>query len=111
MTPDTALSVQLDAICGRNQYTQHPGPVIDELRAAAGDRPDVLLEAVGTWAGYFDTPETHVLSAAIIEAFPACEPWVQVGRRRHGTRHSTTRVLSPSWPTVRVGSAVTPQAG
>lgn len=90
MTPDVALSVQLDAICSRNQYTHDPGPVIAELRAAAVDRDDVLAESVGTWAGYFDNPETHVLCVALLEAFPDAVAWVEVGRRRRGMVHGTT---------------------
>lgn len=87
--PDVALSVQLDATCGRGQYTRDPAPVVAELRAAAGDRVDILHETVGTWVGYFDSPETHTLCAALLDAFPDAEPWVEVGRRRRGHMHGT----------------------
>lgn len=40
------LEVQLDlllsAICGRNQYTRDPEPVLAELTAAAGDLSGLL---------------------------------------------------------------------
>lgn len=88
--PDVDLSVQLDAICARGQYTRAPVPVIAELRTAAADRLDILHESVGCWVGYFESPETHTLCAALLEAFPDAAPWVEVGRRRRGHVHGTT---------------------
>lgn len=90
MHPDVRLSVLLDAICGRNEWTKDPGPVVDELRAAADDRVDVLHESVGTWVGYFDSEHTHTLCVGLLEAFPEAVPFVEVGRRRRGRLHSTT---------------------
>lgn len=89
LDPDVELSVHLDAICARGQYTHDPAPVIVELRLVAGERLDILHETVGKWAGYFDSRETHTLCSALLEAFPESEPWVQVGRRRRGHVHST----------------------
>ena len=80
----------LDAICARNQYTTEPGRVIAELRGVAGGRTGILYESVGTWVGYFDSPETHTLCAAILEAFPDAEAWVGLGRSRRGRVHGTT---------------------
>lgn len=89
MHPDVALSVLLDAICTRNQYTSDPARVIVELRAAAGDRVDVLTESVGTWVGYFEDEHTRVLCAGLRE-LPGLEPWIALGKhRRHTLGHST----------------------
>lgn len=96
MHPDVTLSVELDAICGRNRYTKDPGPVLDELRAAAGDRVDVLTESVGTWVGYFEDEHTRALCVALRE-LPGLEPWIALGKhRRHTLGHSTPVVLNHS---------------
>jgi hypothetical protein len=78
------LDVILSAICTRNQYTQDPAPVIEELLAAAGDRRDILSRVVGRIAGFYDGPYTRVLCAALREAFPESAPWVELGRKRAG---------------------------
>lgn len=36
LEPEVKVDVLLSAMCGRNQYTRDPAPVIDELIAAAG---------------------------------------------------------------------------
>ncbi len=82
LTPDVMLTVTLDAICSRNRYTRDPGPVIDELRAAAGVRHDLLVEAVGTWVGYFEDDYTRTLCAAIRDGIPGLEPWLALGAHR-----------------------------
>ncbi|WP_449408808.1 hypothetical protein [Microbacterium maritypicum] len=61
LAPDVILTVTLDAICSRNRYTRDPGPVIAELIATAGDRTDLLAEAVGTWVGFFEDDYTLTL--------------------------------------------------
>jgi len=89
LAPDVMLTVTLDAICSRNRYSRDPTPVIEELIAAAGDRRDLLVEAVGTWVGYFEDDYTRVLCAALRE-LPGLEPWLALGTHRrslpdHGT--------------------------
>ncbi|QXE28962.1 MULTISPECIES: hypothetical protein [Microbacterium] len=81
LSPTVELSIALDAICSRNRYTTDPAPVIAELRAAAGDRDDVLAEAVGTWVGYFEDEHTAVLCAAL-RTLPGLEPWIALGQHR-----------------------------
>lgn len=90
LDPDTLLGVTLSAICSRNRYTHDPGPVLDELRAAAGDRNDILAEGAGRWSGFYDSEHTHTLAAALLE-IPGATEWVQLGRERraagtHGTQ-------------------------
>lgn len=101
LSRDTLLSVHLDAICSRNRYTQDPGPVIDELRATAGRRTDLLAEAVGTWVGYFEDDYTRTLCAALRE-LPDLEPWIALGaHRRDMPDHSTPGATSSAptaWP-------------
>jgi hypothetical protein len=88
LEPDTRLDVKLSAICARNQYTRDPAPVIAELTAAARGRDDILAQAVGIWAGYFDSAETHALASAL-RGIPGAERWVTEGRRRRGIpRHA-----------------------
>jgi hypothetical protein len=93
LEPDTRLDVELSAICARNQYTRDPAPVIAELTAAARGCDDILAQTAGIWAGYFDSPETHPLAAALRE-IPGAEPWATEGRRRRG-------ILSHGAPTPR----------
>lgn len=80
----TLLSIELDSICSRNRYTTDPAPVIAELRAAAGNRADVLAQAAGLFAGYFDDEYTHTLCAALAAEIDGIRPWVQVGQERRG---------------------------
>jgi hypothetical protein len=80
---DTMLDVTLSAICARNQYTRDPAPVIAELIAAADGRDDVLAQAAGIWAGYFDAAETSTLATAL-RMLPGTATWVAEGRRRRG---------------------------
>lgn len=87
--PDVALSVHLDAICGRNQYTNDPAPVIGEIHAAAGHRTALRDEAVGTWVGYFREQHTEQLCVALLSAFPGSLAHVAVGTARRGIAHST----------------------
>ncbi len=83
LSPTVKLSVTLDAICSRNRYTRDPEPVLAELRATAGERTDVLAEAVGTWVGYFEDGDTIILCTAL-RAFRDLEPWIALGRFRRG---------------------------
>lgn len=96
LSPDTRLSVLLDAICSRNRYTQDPAPVVTELLATAGDRHDILTESVGTWVGYFEDDDTRTLCVALRE-LPDLEPWIAVGRERFAAPHHKT----PGFPSAR----------
>lgn len=93
LSPTVKLSVTLDAICSRNRFTADPGPVLDELRATAGDRVDLLAEAVGGWVGYFEDEYTATLCTAL-RTLPDLEPWIEVGRfRRNLPAHGTPEIL------------------
>lgn len=81
LSPERLLTVHLDAICSRNRYTTDPAPVIAELYERAGDRTDILTEAVGTWVGYFEDDYTRPLCTAL-RAFPDLEPWIELGQHR-----------------------------
>lgn len=90
MDSDTALSIRLGAIMGRDRYTRDPGPIIEELRTAAGVRVDILNREVGSWVGYYDHPATKPLVVALLAAFPGALPWLRAGQQRraagaHGT--------------------------
>lgn len=89
LSPATKLSIALDAICSRNRYTTDPAPVLDELRATAGDRTDVLAEAVGTWVGYFESEYTATLCAAL-RTLPDLEPWIALGQHRRSLPDPST---------------------
>ena len=86
------LSIALDAICSRNRYTTDPGSVIAELRATAGDRDDVLAEAVGTWVGYFEDEYVAVLCAAL-RTLPGLEPWIALGQHRRSLPNPSTPAI------------------
>lgn len=95
LSPDTALSVHLDAICSRNRYTTDPAHVIAELIETAGDRRDLLAEAVGTWVGYFEDDYIRTLCTALRE-LPDLEPWIALGKHRRAMPdHRTPTVLAP----------------
>lgn len=83
LTPDVHLAVRLSAICSRNMYTSDPGPVLEELRAVAGGRDDILAAECGRWAGFYDDEYTHVLCAALLE-IPGADEHVAEGQRRRG---------------------------
>lgn len=93
LDPDTKLSVLIDAICSRNRYTTNPAPVIAELLEVAGDRRDILAEAVGTWVGYFDDDYIRILTTALRE-LPGLEPWIALGEYRRAQRPHSTPPLS-----------------
>jgi hypothetical protein len=89
LSPDTMLSITLDAICSRNRYTKDPAPVIAELYATAGDRLDILTESVGIWVGFFEDDYLRTLCTALRE-LPGLEPWITEGARRRSQKdHST----------------------
>lgn len=102
LSPERLLSVHLDAICSRNRYTTDPAPVIAELYATAGDRLDILAEAVGTWVGYFEDDYIRTLCAALRE-LPDLEPWIRVGQERRSIPdHRTPPALEGGrWPQER----------
>ncbi len=81
LSPEALLTVHLDAICSRHRYTKDPAPVVAELIATAGDRTDLLTEAVGTWVGYFEDDYIRVLCTALRE-LPDLEPWIALGKHR-----------------------------
>ncbi len=80
LSPDVALDIELSATCSRNRYTHDPGPVITELRSIAGRRTDILARVAGSFAGYYDSPDTHVLCAALVAEIDGAEGWVPHGR-------------------------------
>lgn len=96
LSPTVKLSIALDAIYSRNRYTRDPAPVLAELRSIAGDRSEVLAEAVGAWVGYFEDRDTAVLCAAL-RTLPDLEPWLALGAfRRRQPAHSTPVVKGHS---------------
>lgn len=92
LSPDAALGVRLGAICSRNRYTTDPGPVVDELREAAGSRTDILAAEVGSWIGFYDSEVTHMLAEGLRAGFADLDlqPGIDLGRKRRDTPwHST----------------------
>lgn len=81
LSPETLLSITLGSICSRNRYTTDPAPVIAELLATAGERMDILQEAVGSWVGFYEDSYTAVLAGALRE-LPGLEPWIAEGAYR-----------------------------
>lgn len=69
LKPDVALGIALSAIMCRDKFTQDPGPVIDELRAEAGGRSDLLAAEVGKWIGYYGGEHTATLAEALRAEF------------------------------------------
>lgn len=76
------LDVELTAVCTRNIYASDPTPVIDELRRVAGARLDILAQVAGRVSGYYDSPETHVLCAALAAEIEGADAWVPLGQER-----------------------------
>jgi hypothetical protein len=89
LSPTVRLSVTLDAICSRNRYTTDPAPVLAELHEVAGERRDVLAEAVGTWVGYFEDSHTATLCTAL-RTLPDLEPWIALGQHRRSLPDPST---------------------
>lgn len=107
LSPEARLTVHLDAICSRNRYTKDPAPVLAELIATAGERTDLLTEAVGTWVGYFEDDYIRILCDALRE-LPGLEPWIALGQYRRSLPDPSTPALlaprrlndekTPTWP-------------
>jgi hypothetical protein len=90
--PDTLLSVQLGALIGRDKYSSDAQLIdakIGQLRTLAGARTDLLDREVGTWVGYYDSPETRSLIVALLAAFPGAVAWLRSGKERRGRFHGT----------------------
>ncbi|AXL13021.1 hypothetical protein DXT68_13375 [Microbacterium foliorum] len=99
LSADTLLSIELGAIRSRNRYTTDLAPVVEQLLATAGDRVEVLREAVGSWIGFYEGAYTITL-ATTLRDLPGLEPWIAVGAARraqadHRTLEAHTGV---SWP-------------
>ncbi len=90
LEPDVQLDVMLSAICGRNQYTRAPEPVVAELTAASRGRADILARVAGIWVGYFESRETASLAEAL-RRLPGAESWVPEGQRRRGIPRTRRR--------------------
>ncbi|MBT2474240.1 hypothetical protein J7E68_06520 [Microbacterium sp. ISL-103] len=81
LSPNTLLSIELGAICSRNRYTKDPAPVVEQLLMTAGDRIEVLQEAVGSWIGFYEDEYTIILATALRE-LPGLDPWIAQGAYR-----------------------------
>ncbi|MCM3614522.1 hypothetical protein M3672_08725 [Microbacterium enclense] len=82
LSPRTSLDVALSAAVTRNLLTNDPGSVLDELRQIAGDDHELLAQVAGLCAGWYESPETITLCAALAAEIDGTGPWVQVGRER-----------------------------
>lgn len=90
LSPDRLLGVKISAIMSRNMYTTDPGPVLEQLRAAAGMRTDVLAMEVGTWIGFYETDPHRAVLIDALRTLPGLDEWIAIGRRRADDgRHST----------------------
>lgn len=99
LSPDTLLSIHLGTIMSRNRYTSDPAPVIAELISTAGDRVEVLQEAVGSWVGFYEDEYTITLTTAL-RGLPGLEPWIAEGAYRrslpdHRTPEPSYRNVTP----------------
>lgn len=81
LSPDTLLSIELGAICSRNRYTKDPAAVVEQLLVTAGDRIEILREAVGSWIGFYEDEYTIILATALRE-LPGLESWIGEGAYR-----------------------------
>lgn len=99
LSPDTLLSIELGSICSRNRYTTDPAPVIDQLLTTAGDRVEILQEAVGSWIGFYEDQYTTTLATALRE-LPGLGPWIAQGayRRSIPDHRTPTAHAGASWP-------------
>lgn len=94
LEPDVQLDVLLSAICGRNQYTRDPEPIIAELLAAAKGRADALARTAGIWVGYFESPERAPLAEAL-RRIPGAKTWIAEGRHRRGIPRHSAPLIRP----------------
>lgn len=96
LSPDVALSIEISTVMSRNRYTADPAPVIAELYATAGDRPDLLAVEVGRWIGYYEDDYTRVLTTAL-RALPLdLADAIAYGLERRGAdHHSTAEFTAP----------------
>jgi hypothetical protein len=87
LSRDRELDIHLSAIMARGRFTRDPGPVLAELRAAAGRRNDILASTVGEWIGFYGGPDTQLLVDALFTEFGDLDlaPGVAFGRKRRNT--------------------------
>lgn len=72
----------MTATITRNLLTNDPEPVVTELRALAGDDVVLLAQVAGRVAGFYDSPYTHTLCAALAAEIEGADAWVPLGRER-----------------------------
>ncbi len=76
------LDVQISATCTRNLLTQDPAPVIEELRTLAGEDVELLAQVAGRVSGWYESPETMTLCAALVDQIEGAARWAQASRER-----------------------------
>lgn len=81
------LDVQLSAVCTRNMLTRDAAPVIEELGALAGDDHELLAQVAGRVAGWYESPETMTLCAALVGQIEGAAPWAEASRKRRSRGH------------------------
>jgi hypothetical protein len=105
LRPEVKLGVELSAIMSRNMYTTDPAPVIEQLHATAGARPDILAKEVGTWIGFYETDRNRAALIAALRTLPDLDEWIALGRRRADDgRHTTQGFGEPGTRYVLPGS-------
>lgn len=66
----------------RSLRTNNPAPVLDELRALAGDDHELLAEVCGLVVGYYRDEQSAALCALLEVEVDGMAPWIELGRQR-----------------------------
>lgn len=82
LSPRTALDVAMSAAVTRDLRTNNPGPVLDALRALAGEDHELLAEVCGLVVGYYRDEQCAALCDLLEAEVEGVAPWVQLGRQR-----------------------------
>lgn len=82
LSPRTALDVGMSAVVTRNLRTSDPAPVLDELRALAGEDHELLAEVCGLTIGYYRDELCAPLCDLLEAEVDGVAPWVQLGLQR-----------------------------
>lgn len=80
----TMLGITLSNVMSRHRFDTEAQQVVDELRAIAGDRGDVLAMEVGLWVGYHGGDEHVGPLIAALQRVDGIGHWVEVGKHRRG---------------------------
>lgn len=88
--PDVTLSIRISTVMSRNEFTDNPALVIEELYETASGRLDLLAAEVGRWIGYYEADHNRTLATALRALDLDMADAITLGQTRRIAPHHTT---------------------